>query len=69
MINYIQLRKYAELSGYSEKAIRDKIYEGVWVEGIHFCKAPDRKIMINIEKVELWLQGKNSLALLNENRR
>ena len=33
MLNQIQLKRYAELSGYTEKALRDKISTGVWVEG------------------------------------
>ncbi len=54
MVNLVQVHKYAELSGYTAKAIRDKIYEGVWVEGRQFCKAPDGRILINIEEVEKW---------------
>ena len=29
MLNQIQLKRYAELSGYTEKALRDKISTGV----------------------------------------
>lgn len=54
MLNLIRLHKYADLSGYTEKALYDKIHTGVWVEGRQFCKAPDGRILINIEEVEKW---------------
>jgi len=40
MLNQIQLKRYAELSGYTEKALRDKISTGVWVEGLHYTVHP-----------------------------
>ena len=50
MLNQIQLKWYAaELSGYSEKALRDKISTGVWVEGLNYYRAPDRHILINVK--------------------
>ena len=54
MLNQIQLKRYAELSGYTEKALRDKISTGVWVEGLHYYRAPDRHILINVKEVEKW---------------
>ena len=51
MLNQIQLKRYAELSGYTEKALRDKISTGVWVEGLHYYRAPDRHILINVKEV------------------
>ena len=53
-LNQIQLKRYAELSGYTEKALRDKISIGVWVEGLHYYRAPDRHILINVKEVEKW---------------
>lgn len=52
MLNQIQLKRYAELSGYTEKALRDKISTGVWIEGCHYYRAPDRHILINVKEVE-----------------
>ena len=52
MLNQIQLKRYAELSGYTEKALRDKISTGVWVEGLHYYRAPDRHILINVRPLQ-----------------
>ena len=54
MLNQIQLKRYAELSGYTEKALRDKISTGVWIEGLHYYRAPDHHILINVKEVEKW---------------
>ncbi len=45
---------FAKVSGYTEKALRDKISTGVWVEGLHYYRAPDRHILINVKEVEKW---------------
>ena len=62
MLNQIRLNKYAELSGYTEKALRDKIGTGTWIEGIHYYRAPDRHIVINIEEVEKWQRNERRPA-------
>ncbi|GMQ52019.1 hypothetical protein LST1_23100 [Neisseria elongata] len=48
------MKRYAKLSGYTEKALRDKISTGVWIEGCHYYRAPDRHILINVKEVEKW---------------
>jgi len=54
-MNWVTIKKFAELSGYSEEAIRNKTKKGVWQYTIHFTKAPDGRILINISEVEKWL--------------
>lgn len=54
MLNQILLIEYAKQSGYTEKALRCKIENGTWIEGIHYYRAPDRHIIINIKEVEKW---------------
>jgi hypothetical protein len=55
LIKYFTIKKFAELSGYSEEAIRAKIREGVWMEGRVFRKAPDGRILISAEGFETWV--------------
>ncbi len=50
-MRYQLIPKFAEVSGYSEKAIRRKIEEGVWLENRQFRRAPDGRIMIDVEAV------------------
>lgn len=56
MIGYFTVRKFSELSGYSENAIRAKIQEGVWMEGKVFLRAPDGRILISKEGYESWVE-------------
>lgn len=62
MITQVTLKKYAEMSGYTEKALRGKIDTGVWVQGLHYFRAPDRHIIINIQEVEKWQRNERQQA-------
>ena len=54
-IRFITIKKFAEISGYSENAIRTKIRDSVWVEGYEWHKAPDGRNLIDTEGVERWV--------------
>lgn len=40
-LRYVTIGRFAELSGYTEKAIRAKIHDGTWEKGAVWVKAPD----------------------------
>ena len=56
-IKYITIAKFALASGYTEKAIRRKIEEGVWLENRHYRRAPDGHVLIDVEGVQQWVEG------------
>jgi hypothetical protein len=56
-MKYLLIPKFCAESGYSDKAVRRKIEEGVWIEGQQFRKAPDGHVMIDVEGVERWVEG------------
>lgn len=58
MINWVRIKKIAELTGYTEEAIRNKRKKGVWRENIHWRKAPDNRLVFNIKAIGQWLEGK-----------
>ncbi len=58
MLNHVTIKKFSELSGYSQDAIRAKIKRGIWLERRHWRKAPDGRLFINLREVEQWLEGK-----------
>ena len=58
MVKWVLIHKVVEHIGYTDEAIRAKIKRGVWLCGIHWLKAPDGRIVINIEAVQKWLEGK-----------
>jgi hypothetical protein len=69
-MRYVLICKAAEQSGYSAKAIEMKISEGVWCENVHYRRAPDGHIIIDLEAVERWMLGEhNDLSLPRRRRR
>lgn len=54
---YIRLPVFEALSGYTQKAVRRKIEEGIWVEGREYKKAPDGHILIDLKGYETWVES------------
>ncbi len=54
-LNYVLLSKLAELSGYSEKALRQKISKGQFIEGTHYIRSPDGRIHFHLQRYQDWL--------------
>lgn len=63
MLRYLTIPKFAAESGYTEDAIRAKIKQGVWLEGIVWKKAPDGRVLIDIEGYLVWVEGKQVSVL------
>jgi hypothetical protein len=55
---YLTISKFSAATGYSEDAVRAKIKQGVWLQGAIWKKAPDGRILIDIEGFEVWVKGK-----------
>ncbi len=56
MIRYLTIGKFAAESGYTEKAVRAKIYDGTWPEGKVWRKAEDGRILIDVRGYEEWVE-------------
>lgn len=55
---YIHPAKFEELTGYTVKAITRKIEDQVWREGHEYRKAPDGRILIDIEGYNKWVESR-----------
>lgn len=55
-IRYTTIRKFSELSGYTEDAVRSKIKRGDWLENREWVKAPDRRILIDVVGYNAWVE-------------
>lgn len=62
MVGYKTLSKIAEETGYTEKALRNKIHTGVWELGHQWWYAPDGRIMVSIEAYNLWVESGRAQA-------
>jgi hypothetical protein len=54
-MKWIKLRKYIELTGETTETVRNKRRYGYWLDNVHYKKAPDGGLWINIQAVEEWL--------------
>jgi len=53
-LRYVTIRKFSELTGYTENAIRSKIKRGDWLQDQFWVKAPDGRILIDVTAYERW---------------
>ena len=53
---YVTVDVAANITGYSEKAIRRKIQDGVWLEGKEYRKSPDGRVLISIKGYTSWVE-------------
>lgn len=56
MLRYLTIRKFATESGYSENAVRSKIHDGIWREGQEWKRAPDGRVLIDVEGYQRWVE-------------
>lgn len=56
-VRYVTIEKFEALSGYTEKAVRAKITRGIWLQDRVFRKAPDGRILIDLDGYARWAEG------------
>ena len=54
---YVRIPKFVAETGYTDKAVRRKIEEGVWLEGVHYRRAPDGTIHMEMGAYYRWVEG------------
>lgn len=59
---YVTIERAEVLTGYTKKAIRRKIEDGKWLEGQLWSKAPDGRILIDMEGYYRWVRGELNAA-------
>lgn len=57
-IEWITIKKLSSETGYSEKALREKISRGDFLYGYHYKKSPDGRIHFNKGRYNEWVDGK-----------
>lgn len=59
---YITIEKFSQETGYTEDAVRTKIKRGVWQEKVVWLKAPDGRVLINMDGYDEWVESGSSTA-------
>ena len=57
-MNYVTIKKCADLYGLTEESIRSLKKKGDWREKTQWVKAPNGRIFINVKGVDEWIEGK-----------
>ncbi|MBK1732904.1 excisionase [Thiococcus pfennigii] len=57
-VDFVTIKRFSELSGYTEDAVRKKIKTGVWLEKIHYRRAPDGRLLMSLAAYHRWVEGK-----------
>lgn len=55
-LQWVLMPMFCQFTGYTEKAVRRKIEDGIWSQGTHFRKAPDGRITMNIQEYYKWVE-------------
>jgi hypothetical protein len=53
---YVTIALASVMTGFTQKAIRRKIEDRVWIEGRQFKRAPDGHLMIDMEGYTKWVE-------------
>lgn len=66
-LEWMLLPLFCGYTGYTVKAVRRKIEDGIWLEGRMFRRAPDGHITINLQEYYSWVNA-GARASLDERR-
>ena len=66
MARYVTIARSSQLTGYTEDAIRTKIRDGVWAEGEVWRRAPDGRVLVDLQGYERWVEGAGSRSYAEE---
>lgn len=61
IVRWVTIRKFSEITGYTEDAVRAKIQRGDWPMNYLWTHAPDHRVLMNLEQYEKWVEGKLDL--------
>lgn len=56
-VEWVLVSAFCALTGYTDRAVRRKIQDGVWLQGRHYRKAPDGHITMNLQSYYKWVEG------------
>lgn len=55
-VTWVLIPVFCSLTGYTDKAVRRKIQDGIWIEGIQYRRAPDGHITMNMMEYYKWVE-------------
>lgn len=62
MQRFVVVKKFSEMTGYTPNAVHLKVRDGVWAEGLEYRRAPDGRILIDLEGFNRWVEAGKGAA-------
>jgi hypothetical protein len=56
-VKYVLIPVFCAITGYTDKAVRRKIEDGIWRQGKHYRKAPDGHVTMDLQAYYEWVEG------------
>lgn len=53
----VTINKLSQMTGYTAGALRKKIERGILVEGLHYVRGPDNRILVSPQAFNAWILG------------
>jgi hypothetical protein len=60
--DYVQIKLFCALTGYTPDAVDKKMRTGVWREGKHYRRAPDGHILLHLPSYYAWAENQPQAA-------
>ncbi len=54
-IDSLKIKKFCELSGWTESAVRHMINKGLWTDGLEYVRMPNKCLYVSIKGYEGWI--------------
>lgn len=61
-VYYVQLDVFEQATGYGPDAVQKKIKRGVWREGVHFRRAEDGHVLMDLRAYHAWVENQPQAA-------
>jgi hypothetical protein len=61
-VYYVKLSLFESLTGYSPDAVHAKIRKGIWRDGVHFRRAEDGNILMDLRAYHAWAENPQQAA-------
>lgn len=63
---FLRVNKFCELTGWTDRAVRRKIQDGVWLEDKEYRRAPDGSVIIDMNGYDRWVMGQRDKQAAEE---
>lgn len=68
-MKWVRLNRYLELSGETRNSFRHLQVSGLLAEGVHYRHDHLKRVWVNVEEMERWVEGRHAVFAPDTTRR